>query len=49
MFFKRYKIGINFFYTYLDDEKEGRGGKREIFFWFGLIWCNDSWKLELDG
>lgn len=41
------KIGINFFYVYLM-----KGGRREIVLFFvclfGLVWCNDSWKMELD-
>lgn len=41
-----YKISIKFFYTYLMKRRE-EGGWR-LFFWFGLVWRSDSWKLELD-
>lgn len=34
MFFKRYKIGINFLYLV----KGGRRREEGDFFWFGLVW-----------
>lgn len=32
-------------------KRREEGGGRLIFFlvWFGLVWRNDSWKMELDG